>query len=309
MTNFIEEQLAEAMRERVAGIAITTDLVGPTLRVHRRRTVMTRSGYAVGVIGLAGALAVGTLAVNGTGSGATPDRQWAAGTEESPQLRLAAAVAASQGISYRVKSTISPRNQPGSPSMVITGAFDPTRATGYVRIAAGDAPPWHEERLVDGDLYTADLTHLRPIGQGSDQRKPAPSPDERVDWQHDPGKHTSLSYDPKTNLLATSADPQQLLDTLTQSGARISQTGPNTYHFDVALPPRKSFTGRTGTGTMTGDVTVGPDNRIATVVYTVTVRYGTSSTDVLDGTLQLSDYGSPVTVERPAVTTEELPGK
>src|SRR5262249_28838179 len=119
MTNFIEEQLAEGMRERVAGIAITTDLVGQTVRAQRRRTVVTRTGYAVGVVGLAGALAIGVLATGGTGPAATPG----AG---SPQLRLAAAVAASHGISYRVKNTIIPRSQPASPQMVITGAFDPT---------------------------------------------------------------------------------------------------------------------------------------------------------------------------------------
>ncbi|GAA1860870.1 hypothetical protein [Asanoa iriomotensis] len=304
MTNYIEEQLTEGMRERVAGVALTTDVVGPTVRRQQRRTTMTRTGYAVGVVGLAGALMAGVLTTGGAGPSATPGRPSAAGAE-SPQLRLAAAVAASQGTSYRVKNTIIPRSQPGSPSMVITGAFDPATATGYVRIAAGDAPPWYEERLVDGDLYTADIAHLRPIDQPSDRRKPAPSPDERVDWNHDPDKkYTSLSWDPKTGVVAVSADPQQLFDTLTQSGARISQTGPDTYHFEVAIPRRKGLT----SGNMIGDVTVGPDHRVAKVVYRATLRLATE-TAVLDGTLELSDYGSPVTVERPEGTFEQLPGK
>ena len=286
MTNFIEEQLAAGMRERVADITITTDLVGQTLRGHRRRTMITRTGYAVGVVGLAGALAAGVLVTGGTGPAATPGRPSVAGTE-SPQLRLAAAVAASRGISYRVKNTVSNRSLPGSPSMIIEGAFDPATATGYMHIPF-DGGSWHEERLVDGDLYTTDAV----AGQ-------------RVDWQHDPGsKHSSLSYDVKTGVLAVSADPQQLFDTLNQSGAKISQTGPDKYHFEVTIPPRKGLTG----GNMVGDVTVGSDKRIAKVVYEATLRSATDTT-VLDGTLELSDYGSPVTVERPGGTFEQVPGK
>jgi hypothetical protein len=286
MTNFIEEQLAAGMRERVAGIAITTDLVGQTLRAQRRRTMITRSGYAVGVVGLAGALAVGALATGGIGPAATPGRSSVAGAE-SPQLRLAAAAAASQGTSYRVKNTISNRSLPASPSMIIEGAFDPATATGYVHIPFDGGSSWHEERLVDGDLYTTDAV----AGQ-------------RVDWQHDPGKHTTLTYDVKTGVLAASADPQQLFDALTQPGAKISQTGPDEYHFEVAIPPRQGLTG----GNMVGDVTVGPDTRIAKVVYEATLRSATDTT-VLDATLELSDYGSPVTVERPGGTFEQVPGK
>ncbi|WP_460493034.1 hypothetical protein [Dactylosporangium cerinum] len=303
MTNFIEEQLTEGMRERVAGITITTDLVGQTLRSQRRRTMVTRSAYAVGVVGLAGALAASVLAAGGTGPAATPDRPSVAGAG-SPQLRLAAAVSASQGISYRVKNTIIVRSQPGSPSMVATGAFDPATTTGYLFFASGDALPWSEQRLVNGDLYTADLVHLRPI-PSNPKGKPTPSTDQRVDWTHDPGKkYTNFVYDLKTDVLSLSADPHQLFDALTKSGAKISQTGPDRYHFEVAIPPRKGLTG----GTMVGDVTVGSDKRIAKVVYQATQRFATE-TAVLDGTLELSDYGSPVTVERPGGTFEQVPGK
>jgi hypothetical protein len=161
MTTFIEEQLTEGMRERVADITITTDLVGRTLHAQRRRTAVTRTAYAVGVVGVVGALAAGVLTSGGIEPAATPSRPSVAGTE-SPQLQLAAAVAASRGISYRVKNTIIWRSQPGSPPMVITGAFDPATTTGYLRFASGDGKAWSEERLVDGDLYTGDLIHLRP---------------------------------------------------------------------------------------------------------------------------------------------------
>jgi hypothetical protein len=296
------------MRERVAGIAITTDIVGETLRGQRRRTVTVRTAYAVGVFGLAGALAAGVLATGGTGPTTTPDRPPMAGAE-SPQLSLAAAVAASQGISYRVKNTIIWRSQPGSPPIVITGAFDPATTTGYLRFASGDGTPWSEERLVDGDLYTGDLIHLRTNPSQAAGNKPAPSPDQRVDWTHDPDKkYTSLPYDAKPGVLGVvSADPQQLFDALANSGAKISQTGPDKYHFEVAIPPRTGRTGRID-GKVVGDVTVGSDHRVAKVTYEATLRSATE-TDVVDETLELSDYGTPVSVERPSGTFEVAPGK
>jgi len=296
MTNFIEEQLTEGMRERVAGIVTTTDLVSRTLHAHRRRTMITRAGYVVGVAGLAGALVAGALS-----TGRPP-----AGGAESPQVRLAAAVSASLGTSYQVKNTIVVRSQPASPSMVITGAFDPATTTGYLRFASGDGTPWSEERLVDGDLYTADLAHPRPSPTNT-QVKPAPSPDQLLDWTHDPGKkYTSLPYDPKPGVVAVSADPRQLLDTLTRSGAKISQAGADTYHFEVAIPPHPGLID----GRAVGDVTVGSDHRVAKVAYEATLRSATG-TDVVDETLELSGYGTPVTVERPAGAgiVEDLGGK
>jgi hypothetical protein len=305
MTNFIEEQLTEGMRERVADVTITTDVVRQTLRAHRRHVVMARTGYAVGVAGLAGALAAGVLSTGGAGPGATPARTAVAGGESS-QVRLAAAVSASRATSYRVKNTITYRSQPNSPQTVITGAFDPATTTGYLRFASADGTPWSEERLVGGDLYIGDLVHLRPVPSNT-AKKPAPSPDDRVDWTHDPGKkYTGLRYDDaKTGVLGTvPADPGELFDALTRSGARISQTGPDTYHFEVAVAPRPNLSD----GKVVGDVTLGSDHRVAKVVYEATMHFATE-TFVADETLEFSDYGTAVTVERPAGIFEELPGK
>jgi hypothetical protein len=58
---------------------------------------------------------------------------------------------------------------------------------------------------------------------------------------------------------------------------------------------------------MVGDVTVGADKRIAKVVYQATMRFN-AETAVLDGTLELSGYGTPVVVQRPPGTWENLPG-
>lgn len=55
-------------------------------------------------------------------------------------------------------------------------------------------------------------------------------------------------------------------------------------------------------------MTVGSDHRVAKVVYEATMHFATE-TFVVDETLELSDYGTPVTVERPAGIFEELPGK
>lgn len=284
MTNYIEEQLSAGMGERVAGITLTTDLVGPTLRRQRRRTMIMRTSYALGVVGLTGALGVGVIATGRIGPATTPDRPPAAGAE-SPKLRLAAAIATSQGTSYRVKNAVRVRSTPGSPPLVIEGAFDPAKATGYLRIPFDNGS--YEERLVDGDLYIGDSG----TGRG-------------MVWRHDPGKHSTLAYDVKSGLLAMSADPQQLFDALTQSGATISQTGPDKYHFEVAVPARKGLTG----GDMVGDVTIGSDNRVAKVVYKATLN-SAGGQDVLDGTLELSGYGNPVKVERPGGTFEQLPVK
>jgi hypothetical protein len=255
------------------------------------------------VVGLAGALVAGVLATGGFGPAATPGR---------PQMRLAAAVSASRGISYRVKNTITYRSQPASPQTVIMGAFDPATTTGYLRFASADGTPWSEERLVGGDLYIGDLIHLRPLPSNT-ANKPAPSPDDRVDWTHDPDKkYTSLPYDDaKSGVLGTvSADPGELFDSLNRSGVKISQTGPDTYHFEVAIAPHPNpgQSGRLNDGKAVGDVTVGSDHRVAKVVYEATMHFATE-TFVVDETLELFDYGTLVTVERPSGIFELAPGE
>ena len=84
----------------------------------------------------------------------------------------------------------------------------------------------------------------------------------------------------------------------------MSQTGPDTYHFEVAVPPREGLTD----GKVVGEVTVGSDHQVAKVVYEATVHFATE-TVVADETLELSDYGTPVTVERPAGIFEVGSGK
>jgi hypothetical protein len=286
MTNLIEEELGAGMRERVAGIAITGDLVGEALRSQRRRTMIARTASAIGVVGLAGALTGGVLATGGTGPATATHRPSTTGAE-SPQIRLAAVIAASQDTSYRVKNTVTVKSP--HVSLVVSGAFDPATTTGYMRIPFSNGG-YREERLIHGDLYTIE------VDAGG-----------RGDWQLADKKHTTLPFDVKLNVLALSADPQQMFAALTQSGAKISQTAPDKYHVVVPIPPRKGFNGSMSSGTLVGDVTVGADKRIAKVAYEATVR-GSTETAVFDGAMELSGYGSPVTVERPPGTFEFLPG-
>jgi hypothetical protein len=283
MTTFIEEELSAAMREHVADVAISPDLAGRTVRAHRRRVRVTRSLYAGGAVALAAVIAAVVFAA--------PGRPPPTGSKP-PQLELAAAARASRGTSYRITNTVTNRSLPGRPSFTVQGAFDPASTTGYVRTtSAAGGSSWHEERLVGGDLYTADVVDGNVIP-----------------WWHDPGtKHTSLSYVDKTGVPAVTADPEQLFDQLTRVGAAVRQTGPHTYHFDVAVAPGGGWS----SGRVSAEVTVDPQGRIAKVVYEATL-HGTGDPaggTVLDGTLALSGYGRPVTVERPGGTFEDLPGK
>jgi hypothetical protein len=282
MTNFLEEQLTAGMRERVADVTITTDIVNEVLRVQRRRTVILRTAYTAGVVGLAGALTAGVVATSGTGS-ATGSNRPPVASAGSPELRLAAAVAASQSTSYRVKTTIDMRSDPGSRPTIVEGAFDPATTTGFLRVPVSNGAR-HEERLIGGDWYTGDA-----------------GIDGKMVWTHNPGKYTTLVYNAKSGLFAVvSADPRSQLDALEQSGARISQIGPEKYHFEAPLPVRKGLK----SGTMTGDVTLGADQRVAKVVYQVRLH-----ATVIGVTMELSDYGDPVTVERPGGPAKPVSGR
>lgn len=60
----LETQLTEAMREYAEGVRLTGDVLHAAARRHRRRTIIYRSAYAAGIMGLVGVLAAG-LAING----------------------------------------------------------------------------------------------------------------------------------------------------------------------------------------------------------------------------------------------------
>ena len=77
--------------------------------------------------------------------------------------------------------------------------------------------------------------------------------------------------------------------------AKVTETGGGAFHFELTIVhdvPR----GRT-TVAINGDVTVGADNRVAKVAYVTAVNG--HKTFNLTTSMEFSDYGAPVRVEKP----------
>ncbi|MFU8854704.1 hypothetical protein ACNAW0_27585 [Micromonospora sp. SL1-18] len=307
MTTDLEDRLIDGMRDEVAGLAFTRDVLGHATRRHRRRTALYRSAYAAGVVGVAGALAaalsVGAGAPGGTiGSpGPVAEPPTAAASPEPPQLRLAAAAAASGNISYRVKVTTTSKDiakqgelpEPDGERWVTKGAFDPATATGYLdspyngqmrpAITAG----FPHERLVDGVRY---------IGA------PGASPGTKgnIFWSRVEGKQDNLDYDMAMGGgLGASASPEELFRVLGQAGATVTEKAVGVYRFEVTL---KNVSREILADTFVGEVRIGADNRIARVSYDRTTRaniHGSKYTYHSGVVIELFDYGMPVRVEVP----------
>jgi hypothetical protein len=288
MTSYLEQQLTAGMHDEVGEAALSGDVLAAAMRGHQRRQVLRRTVYVAGVAGLAGVTAAALNLGSGPGAGPQPGGERpavaAAGT---PQLHLAAAIAAGQNISYKIKVTV-----PDGRGGVTTteGAFDPATATGYLTSRWSGAAVVTQERLVDGFRYW----------NASGVRQ----------WQRLPGTYDRLAYDRSNNghndtvagSAGASADPQELLAELRGTGATITEPGAGVFHFEITLEPQT--TPRTTLNQIiAGDITLGADKRIATIVYTRTTKWtkGTvSGTDRDKVTMTFSDYGTPVTVEKPA---------
>lgn len=279
----IEEQLTAGMRERAADLTLSTDVVGEATRRHRRRVAFHRCVYAAGVVGIAGALA-GAVALGGAGSPTPP-----AGHDQpavaSADLRLASAIAASESTSYRVKVTNKSITTPGAPATTTEGAFDPATDTGWLRTPYTEGPGWSEERLIRGVRYAGDA-----------------GVDRIVHWKRHPGTHTSLNYDGGLGgALGASASPDDLFEALRQAGVTVTETGPGAYHFTVAV---KDLPAGWASDALEGDIRLDADNRVARVEYERAVEYDAKGR--IDAarwtiTMDLSGYGSPVTVEEPTI--------
>ncbi len=286
MTGDIEDQLIQGMRQEVAGVALTTDILGVARR-YRRRAAVRRITYAAGVVGLAGALAV-AVSVGGAGHPAPGTRQppVASADPANPRLnmRLASAVAATENISYKVKVTAGSKTDPGSWGTT-EGAFDPAAATGYLNSSQPDGGAVYYQRLVNGVLF---------VGSSGSKR-----------WKQEPSNGRLEYVGALGGAVGSSADPNQLFQALRELNATITQTGARTYHFESVRPYDDQYA--TGSAILVGDVTLDTDKRIAKVTYESTnkgqmkpgVKGGVAytSTDVV--TMELSGYGTPVKVERP----------
>ncbi|MGK5739456.1 hypothetical protein [Micromonospora sp. URMC 103] len=290
MTIDIEEQLTAGMRQEVAGVTLATDVLGAATRAHRRHTLVRRGAYAAGVAGLAGVLAV-SATVGGAGGGSAPQTRPPAAAGPAPaegeaNVELVAAVTASEKTSYRIRVTTASKGDPGSRETA-EGAFDPGERTGYLRSPIAGGPAYAEERLVRG---------VRFLGSTGSKT-----------WKQERGRHDRLDYGgaaPEGTVVA-SADPEELFAALRRADARVTRTGPDTYHVVSNQPYEDRYA--TGTRRLDGTVTVS-GGRIATIAVESTnegqlkpgVKQGERFGSTWLVTVALSDYGTPVRVERPA---------
>jgi hypothetical protein len=291
MTTNLEEHLAAGMRQEMRGVALTGDVLGRARRRYRRRAAMVRLGYGLGVVGVAGALVTG-VALSGGAPERTPDKAAPITRAESPALRLANAATASDGVSYRIKFTSQAwaivdgkRSGPGEPT-VTEGAFDPKTATGYARTP--NEFGILTELLINGTRYQG--TEPRPDG------KPLTGDHEAfsVYGQH-PGTFDRLDWGLSGNpvLGATAADPAELFKALRDANAVITENPDGTLHFRYTRDE----------SVYDGDVTLDGNGRISRVAiagtWESTIKGRLDKSEFVM-TIEFSDYGLPVTVERPA---------
>ncbi|MEU4479395.1 hypothetical protein AB0F68_15225 [Micromonospora sp. NPDC023966] len=304
MTTDLEDQLIAGMRDRVTGLTPTRDVLGAATRRHRRRTALHRTAYAAGVVGVAGAVTAVVTVGGGTpaGDGGAPapvvaGPATAAG--DAPRMRLAAAAAASQNVSYRVKITTRDGSaKPGKLSAwvadtwVTEGAFDPATDTGYWNSPwEGKSRPsvvsgWSGEKLVGGVRYRAAI-------DGSDRSG------RKLAWSREEGRYDHLDLDTAMGgSLGASASPEELFRVLGQAGATVTERSSGVYHFELALtkPSPEVLADR-----FEGEVRIGADDRIARVSYDRTSRPARDNhTWHLAVVIEFSGYGLPVKVEPPA---------
>jgi hypothetical protein len=287
MNATLEHHLAVGMHAEVAELSPPTGVLARATRNHRRRTAAIRLGYGLGVVSLAGALAVG-IGVHG-GSTPTPDATVDAPTARalSPSVRLANAATASDNVSYQVTLTITAGT--GAPAQVYRGAFDPNTDSGHLALENEYGIMY--ELLVNGTRYIG--TERRP-----DDRTPDGTHEPYGVYGEYPGKHDRLSFglsqDPV--VLGTTADPAGLFAALRTVQADITENPDGTLHFEYAE------VGTDSRVTHRGDVTLDRDGRIARVHITTdwqSTAKGRLDSGTLTRTLDLSDYGTEVKVTRP----------
>jgi hypothetical protein len=282
----LEERLIESMRHEAGGVILTSDVLGRATRRHRRRTTAIRTVSALGVAGLAGVLVAGL-----TSGGTTAPRPPAANQAQPVAMRLAGATAASDDISYRMRLRTGFASGPGP---TYEGAFDPRTDTGYVRRPQDDSVT--TELLINGTRYIGGEPPLRPLpadkGRGEKYGR----------YGQYSGKHDSLSLYAGTDpvLSAATPDPASLRKAL--RNATVTENPDGTMHFQYSTKWTAKF--GHGSSTTTGDVTLDRDGRIAKVTTktgweaTVPGKRGPQK-GTATATLELFDYGTPVTVKRP----------
>ncbi|MFF5231080.1 hypothetical protein [Dactylosporangium sp. NPDC000521] len=169
-------------------------------RARRRRTATLAGVTAAAVLGVA----AGAVALQQSPAGGPAVTAQESARQGTPQIRLAAAVAASGSTSYAFTITM----VAGPETRTAEGEFDPAATTGVLHYGDGS-----EQRLVDGQRF---------IGDGKGNWK----------FQND-GRHDSLTFsglgdDP----FPVSGDPAQLLQNLSKIGT-VAEASPGVYRFTI----------------------------------------------------------------------------
>lgn len=287
--NTLDERLAHQLHDMVDGEPDSVPPVGALLdrgrRARRRRTTtMVSATCALLALGIGTAATVATMPGTDRPAGTTA-QEAPRPAPASPELKLVAAVSASENISYRMRLTYT------DGGLTYEGAFDPRTRTGYVRAPQDDSVM--VELLINGTRYEGGE---RPQGKlPADKSGPGETYGRYGQY---PGKYDRLSlYDDGSGVLGAAApDPAGLFQALKGANATISENPDGTLHFEYGT---QSKDGSTSTA---GDVTIDADGRIAKVVLNSTWQStvkGRLDTGTSTATLELFDYGVEVTVKRP----------
>ncbi|MGS2615600.1 hypothetical protein ACVCAH_13910 [Micromonospora sp. LZ34] len=283
----LDERLAHQLHDMVDGEPDSVPPVGALLdrgrRSRRRRTTtMVSATCALLALGVASAATVATMPESGRPAGTAQEAPRPA--PASPQMKLVAAVTASENISYRMRLTYT------DGGLTYEGAFDPRTATGYVRAPQDDSVM--TELLINGTRYEG---AERPLGKLLADKGPGETYGRYGQY---PGKYDRLSlYDDFNGVLRAAApDPAALLKAMKGANATISENPDGTLHFEYATQYRD------GSTSTSGDITLDADGRIAKVVLSSTwqsTAKGRLDTGTANATLEIFDYGVQVTVKRP----------
>ena len=286
MSTDLEAELTEGLREHAAGARLSHVVLANATRRYQRHRALRRSGYAVGVLGLAGVLAAG-LAVSQDGSVRDSPQTGRSAADQPAELRLAAAAQATAQTSYRFTLTYTISAPAGridisSLTEEYAGAFDSATQRGYMTGLDGNV----QIRIVDGEFYIL-RNGWRKVGRSMSQAIGII------------GARGSTGAD------ALTADPATLLAKLRNLGTfrHAGREGAvEVYTFEYRAPAAPSVVA----DLVTGRVEVDAASNLITKVTQATKLRG-ADPDLADkdtitfGTvLTLSDHGLTVTVERPA---------
>jgi hypothetical protein len=332
MTRTIEDLLATSMREEVAGLAPSTDLLARAARRHRRHSRVRLAATITGSAGIAAAVAIGLTTASASHSAdRTGPATARSGSHDgsSPRARLVAAMISSAQLSYRLH-LLNTSTLPGHhmtptsrPRDLInwyadyTGVYSPRTRSGagvnVMREQSGTLADPSSYGKVDG------LVDVRIIGDRYYTRFPGTG----EPWRTGRGTlvqalvlNGGRAWAPTDG---ASADPAVLLAALRRLGSVrfVDESGfgaraLDTYDFKYDIAGDASVMPHQLTGTI---VVHDQSNLIAKITMRTTVTG--ADPQIADGgrttfttVMTFSDYGVSVSVQAPtgAVQVKPLPG-